>query len=623
MKNVTAKKRIASRLPKLATMAIVFWGLSSSSHLGAMPAWMFPADLPLRTATEEKGTLETRIKVLTPRDAALYRAAFAAQEKADWDFAEQAVSQTKDKRLAGHILADRYLRRGMTLAQAKEWFSYYSDLPEAADIYSMAKNIRGFSKVSIARPRMTEWQGINGFSSPASFRNINDNQQTPRAIAIKVNAALRRDDPAKAKAVLTAALNRGEVSITKAGALSSRIASVLFYNGETDQARAMARTAADAGVPQALWIDGLAAWKQHDFGTSAKRFSALASTNGLAPWNKAAAAYWAYRANSRNANKNAAYHWLVEAANYPQTFYGAMASQLIGRKIERSWKMPELTAANMSRLASNPYGWQALALAQVGRIDLAESSLRKLLSGSARDYQTAALALAEKAHMPSLILSLSGLTFSDKGKPFDAALYPVPPWQPAEGFKVDRALIYAIMSHESQFDPEAVSSKGACGLMQIMPATARVIDSEAFAKRPSNANCAHRLFDPTTNVGMGQKYVQVLSESPIIGNNLLFLLAAYNGGPGKLARWLVGADKSDPLLFIESLPVRQTRYYVQQVLLHYGMYRSRLAQSETAIAQLAHGEWPRFQLHDEPPLRAPKKVEMASATQAEINKTGR
>ena len=222
------------------------------------------------------------------------------------------------------------------------------------------------------------------------------------------------------------------------------------------------------------------------------------------------------------------------------------------------------------------------------------------------DMQMALLALAEKAHMASLSLQLAGVVTNDKGKLFDAAFYPVPAWQPTNGFKVDRALMYALIRHESQFDPDAVSSQGACGLMQIMPETARLIDNNNTNSR----HCADRLFEPAVNMELGQKYVRVLSDEPAIGNNLLLLLAAYNGGPGNLNRWLDNADLKDPLFFIESLPIRETRDYVQQVLLHYWMYRARLAEPETSVAQLARGEWPRYALHDESVTR------QASAAQA-------
>jgi soluble lytic murein transglycosylase len=223
--------------------------------------------------------------------------------------------------------------------------------------------------------------------------------------------------------------------------------------------------------------------------------------------------------------------------------------------------------------------------------------LRLLLAGSPREIQMATLALADYAHMPSMLLQLSSVTFRDKGKPYDAALYPLPPWEPTGGFTVDRALIYAIMRHESQFDTEAVSSRGACGLMQIMPATARhIANDNERPVRGAKSPCTDPLFDPAVNIDMGQKYVRILADNPLIGDNLLFLLAAYNGGPGNLAHWLAGTDKTDPLLFVESLPVRETRDYVQQVMMQYWMYRTRLSDSESSVAQLSRDEWPRYAL---------------------------
>jgi soluble lytic murein transglycosylase-like protein len=118
------------------------------------------------------------------------------------------------------------------------------------------------------------------------------------------------------------------------------------------------------------------------------------------------------------------------------------------------------------------------------------------------------------------------------------------------------------------------------------------------------------MLDPAYNMALGQKYVRHLAGQPMIGDNLLLLLAAYNCGPGKLARWM-DERTNDPLLFIESLPARETRDYVQQVLIQYWTYRARLAEPQTSLTQLAHGEWPRTTLRDEVlPLK--KRIKKAS-----------
>jgi soluble lytic murein transglycosylase-like protein len=178
-----------------------------------------------------------------------------------------------------------------------------------------------------------------------------------------------------------------------------------------------------------------------------------------------------------------------------------------------------------------------------------------------------------------------------------------------EGFKIDRALLYALIRHESQFDPLAVSDRGACGLMQLLPATAKLM-TDNVADRESERNCSGRLRDPAFNMALGQKYVRHLTDQPLIGDNLMLLLAAYNEGPGKLARGLHAGElkakrmrgisshreyeKEDPLLFLESLPTRETHDYIEQVLMHYWGYRARLDEPETSLTELAHGQWPRY-----------------------------
>ena len=600
MNRASRPRHAVIRLPKLAAIMLVFLGLSTNTHLDAATAQSSLA-LPQSQAKVPLDTGNDPIHVLSAWDAALYRAAFAAQEKADWKFADDALVQVKDKRLVGHVLADHYLRRGLTLDEARQWMASYADLPEATDIYEKAQHLHGFSAAALKSPlTVASWSGTSGFGSSAGFHSANDNEglALKKRSGTKINRALRHGNPIKARELLSTELQRGALSTDAAGDIVSHIAATFFYEGDTERARPMAHMAGESGVPLGLWIEGLSAWKQQDFHVAARSFVKLAQADGLSSWDRAAASYWAYRATSHLGDKTQAHHWLAEAAKAPRSFYGAMAASLIGENASRSWKMPELNAKNIAVLAGLPAGGRALALVQIGRQDLAENELRRISSAGLRETQTAMLALAEMAHMPSLILQLSGVATNDNGQPYEAAQYPLPPWQPTGGFKVDRALIYALMRHESLFDPEAVSQRGACGLMQIMPSTAREISNENRAER-AGLDCPDRLFDPATNMDMGQKYVRVLADRPMIGDNLLLLLAAYNGGPGNLAHWLDSNDRADPLLFVESLPVRETRDYVQQVLMQYGMYRARLSEPETAIAQLAHGKWPRYALRDD------------------------
>jgi soluble lytic murein transglycosylase-like protein len=174
----------------------------------------------------------------------------------------------------------------------------------------------------------------------------------------------------------------------------------------------------------------------------------------------------------------------------------------------------------------------------------------------------------------------------------NAGLFPVPDYAPSEGFRVDRALLFAFMRQESKFQPQAKSYAGARGLMQIMPATASHITQDRSLRR-SNRD---KLFEPSFNASLGQQYLQELMNMGDPHGNLIMLAAAYNGGPGNLNRWLKQVDyREDPLLFLESIPAAETRGYVERVITNLWMYRDRLGQLSPSLDTVAAGAWPLYQ----------------------------
>src|ERR1700750_2440077 len=99
-------------------------------------------------------------------------------------------------------------------------------------------------------------------------------------------------------------------------------------------------------------------------------------------------------------------------------------------------------------------------------------------------------------------------------------MYPLPPWQPAAGFTLDRALVYSFMRQESAFNPKARSYVGAMGLMQLMPSTARRVTSK-YPPEPAGANP----FEPAANITLGQSYLSTLLDS--VDGNLVRAAASY------------------------------------------------------------------------------------------------
>ena len=119
----------------------------------------------------------------------------------------------------------------------------------------------------------------------------------------------------------------------------------------------------------------------------------------------------------------------------------------------------------------------------------------------------------------------------------------------------ERALLYAIMREESSFSPRAGSSAGAIGLTQLLPSTANDI-----ADRISYKN--FDLFDPKDNITLGYNYFKYLVRFVDTPFNAL---AAYNGGIGNLQKWQENFNSDDTIVFLDSVPFRETRNYVRKV----------------------------------------------------------
>jgi soluble lytic murein transglycosylase-like protein len=118
--------------------------------------------------------------------------------------------------------------------------------------------------------------------------------------------------------------------------------------------------------------------------------------------------------------------------------------------------------------------------------------------------------------------------------------------QVSERFKVDRSLITAVIKAESDFDHRAVSRKGAKGLMQIMPATATLMNLE-------------EPFNPEENITAGTRYLRLMLER--FNKNKTLALAAYNAGPET-----VDAYRGVP-------PFPETKKFVRRVLNYYNQYK--------------------------------------------------
>jgi soluble lytic murein transglycosylase-like protein len=97
------------------------------------------------------------------------------------------------------------------------------------------------------------------------------------------------------------------------------------------------------------------------------------------------------------------------------------------------------------------------------------------------------------------------------------------------------------------------------------------------------------------NLSLGQRYLNFLAATDIVAGDKLRLLASYNTGPGAFSRWGTAIrDQGDPLLFLEAIPIDETRSFVPRVLAHTWLYANRLGLPTPSLDELAAGAWPRY-----------------------------
>lgn len=541
---------------------------------------------------------------LGDHDAARYAHIFAFQDIGNFAGADAEIAKLDDGRLMGHVLYQRYMHPDYAASydELAEWLGRYADLPGAQKLYDLAKRRQPAGAAALPMPRYG--RGVMGqqdydvgqLAQPYLLQRRYSGRA--REVITRIRGHLS-DAPTAALRLLETEEAQQLFDAEEYDSLRADIAASYFFNGKTREAYELATMAAQRSkldAPHAGWIAGLAAWRLDKYAEAAQFFEITANSPRSSAWMSSSGAYWAARAYLRNHEPQKVGYWLRRSAEYPRTFYGIIALKALGmEQVEFNWTVPALTDKHVKALSAIPAGRRALALVDADRADLAELELRQINPGRDLVMQEAMIALAATKGMPHLAMRM-GSSFRDvKGDLYDAALYPDAPWGADRTFRVDKALVYAFIRQESKFDPQVTNrSSGAQGLMQLMPTTAQHV-----ARQSGDKIDISRLRDPQVNIDIGQKYLAELLDHDTVGNNLFKLAVAYNAGPGKLSRWQESVRyEDDPLLFIESIPVSETRIFVERVLANYWIYRIKFDQRMTSLDDVVEGGWPLYNGQD-------------------------
>jgi soluble lytic murein transglycosylase len=536
-------------------------------------------------------------EIIPPADAARYGEIFRLQEKGAWAAADRRIRKLKDRLLMGHVLAQRYMHPThyrSRFAELSAWLKHYADHPDARRIYYLA--LRRKPKFAKApRGPKARFKVSSANIEPRTGRRTHRVRRGERGALRHVSRLVSRERLTAAARYLNQAtvIRRiGRIGVDRGRA---RIAAGWFRRGKPGRAYELAATAARRSgtqAPGALWWAGLSAFQLGRYDDAIHHFENLSQVPNLSGRNQARALFWAGRTAFKGGQARRVGVFFERAAKFDRTFYGQIAARIRADGPRFDWTPPKISADDIAAFAKLKAGKRTFALIQVGAEGRAETELRTLRLGAPPHLLRTVIAMGEAADMPGTSLRASRVLLRAKGERIDAGLYPIPHWVPENGFQIDRALVYGFARQESGFNVRARSRSGARGLLQLMPATARYM---AESRRRFRGRNRAQLFDPGLNLRLGQKYLDYLLAGDVVSGNLVLMIAAYNGGPGNLAKWQRQVSHgSDPLVFIETIPVRETRLFVQRVLENVWVYRARLGQQAPSLEALAGGRWPNY-----------------------------
>lgn len=300
------------------------------------------------------------------------------------------------------------------------------------------------------------------------------------------------------------------------------------------------------------------------------------------PVSKSRGAYWLGRTHAAKGDAAKAAEWFARAAAEPTTFYGQLAAQRVSTPAPPAAPpVPPLPKEATAWVRSHEFAPLLRQFDQMGEDRLFGIFSRAFYYAARTDEQRLAVVETVSGYSLSQGVRLARL-LRQHNVPDTVLAYPVPKWIDLPSAPA-KAIVLGIIRQESNFDTDAVSSAGAKGLMQLMPRTAA--QEAKLMKQPYAPDYLTRR--PNVNVQLGSHYLDRLLDRYDRHPALAF--AAYNAGESRVDQWLkLNGDprtgEVDTITWIESIPFKETRNYVQRVLENVEIYRRRVGGEPIRVA---------------------------------------
>ncbi|MDD5034151.1 MAG: transglycosylase SLT domain-containing protein [Methylococcaceae bacterium] len=288
--------------------------------------------------------------------------------------------------------------------------------------------------------------------------------------------------------------------------------------------------------------------------------------------NQAQWRYWRARAlealgDQQGAREN--YQWAAKERD----FYGFTAADRIGYPYPLTSQSSPVGEADLNRLAERPPFAAISELRMLNRDGEVRSEWLYAIKFLPQSELVIAAKLAQQWGLDNLAITTAAKAgyWDDLSLRFPLGYYQ-PVLQNAQSQQIDPAMVYGLIRRESAFDPNAGSSAGARGLMQLMPATGEMMARRFKESLPG----PNELLEPERNLRYGTAYFRGLLEK--FRHHFALAAAAYNAGPNRIERWLPVERPMPTDLWMETIPFSETRQYVAAVMSYAVIYQSRLNQ---------------------------------------------
>jgi soluble lytic murein transglycosylase len=324
------------------------------------------------------------------------------------------------------------------------------------------------------------------------------------------------------------------------------------------------KTKSEGYIDNSFWGLGWSEYMLKNYRDALNHFSSLAHSDE--PYHQARGLYWKARCLEKLGDLNSAkktYMKILE--NHKMGYYLYLASIKLDKKFHSKPNIihKKQGVVNLNQEMKLLFSVKHL---NVAHQEVASYIKKKINSSNYRDY----LIALESAQEFNLVIKLSYQYPSEAYHKYPKGFINIIETH-SKKYGLDKNLILGLIREESLFDPNAVSHVGAMGLMQIMNYTGKQIKKDLKSDgRLVNLNPAYALFDPETNILMGTYYLSSLIKK--FDNNIFLALAAYNGGPKNVQKWLVRFDGLEDDEFVENIPFKETHGYVKRVLRSYFYY---------------------------------------------------